>query len=87
MSNAEVHTVQRHQLSNRLAKEVKYQIQSLSHADLGSHTIEQTKSLFKDAKSDLSIFDADGKLVLLGRDFGDRTFFWSAAVKDVRLAT
>ena len=87
MSNAENQTIQRHQLPNRMAKEVKYQIQSLSRADLASHTYEQTKSLFKDAKNDFSIYNPAGKLILHGRDFGDRTFYWSAEAKDVRLAT
>jgi hypothetical protein len=87
MSNAEIQTIQRHQMPTKMAKEVKYQIASLSRADLGSHTYEQTKSHFKDAKNDLSIFDAAGKLILRGREFGDRTFYWSADSKDVRLAT
>jgi hypothetical protein len=84
---AENNTIQRHQLPSRMAKEVRYQIQSLSRSNLESHTYEQTKSHFKDAKSDYSIFDPAGKLILLGRNFGDRTFYWSAETKDVRLAT
>jgi hypothetical protein len=85
VSNAEHETVQRVQLPNRLARELRYQIHSLDRTDIASYTYEQTKSQFKDAKSDLAVYDGDGKLVLRGRDFGDRTFFWSAAVKDVRL--
>jgi hypothetical protein len=87
VSNTENQTIQRHQLPARMAKEVRYQIQGLSRSDLATHTYEQTKSLFKDAKNDLLIFDPAGKLILRGRDFGDRTFYWSADTKDVRLAT
>jgi len=76
----------REHLPSRMAKEIQYQIQGLSRKDLGEYTYEHTKSLFKDAKTDLSIFDPDGKLVLKGRGFGDRTFFWTAAIQDVRLA-
>jgi hypothetical protein len=43
---------------------------------LSAYTIERVKSGFKTAKTDLSVLDAEGKLALLGRDFGDRTFFW-----------
>jgi hypothetical protein len=75
----------RMQMPGRMAKEVGYQILSLSRTDLGAYTYERTKSDFKDARRDLSIYDAAGKLVLLGRDFGDRTFFWPAQVMDVRL--
>lgn len=77
--------VQRNQITSRLVKQVRYQIQALSQADLGSYTYERSKSHFKDAKADLSVFDPAGKLVLLGRDFGDRTFFWSVNGSDSRL--
>jgi hypothetical protein len=86
VNNQEAQSTQRHQLSSRMAKEVRYQILGLSRTDMGAYSYEETKSNFKDAKSDLSIFDPEGKLVLLGRNFGDRSFFWSAVSKDVRLA-
>jgi hypothetical protein len=84
MSNVEHHN-QREALPNRLAKEVQHQIQSLSRVDLHSYTYEQNKSSFKDAKSDLAIYDASGTLVLRGRDFHDRTFFWTPGYVDPRL--
>jgi hypothetical protein len=87
MSNAEKQTMHRILLSGRIAKEVRYQIAGLSSTDIGAYTYERSKSHYKDAKMDLSIYDPAGKLVLLGRDFGDRTFFWSADAKDVRLTT
>jgi hypothetical protein len=73
-------------LPKGLAKEVRYQIAGLANTDLSAYTYQHTKSSFKDAKTDLSVFDGDGKLVLRGRGFGDRTFFWWAAIQDVRLA-
>jgi hypothetical protein len=87
MSNAEKQTLHRIQLSGRIAKEVRYQIAGLSNTDIGADTYERSKSHYKHAKMDLSIYDTAGKLVLLGRDFGDRTFFWSADAMDVRLTT
>jgi hypothetical protein len=85
MTTAE--TRSRDALPKNLAKEVQYQIAGLSRTDLSAYTYEHIKSSYKDAKSDLSIFDPEGKLILLGRGFGDRTFFWWAAIQDVRLAT
>jgi hypothetical protein len=73
-------------LPGKLAKEIQYQIQGLSRKDLSAYTYDHVKSAFKDAKTDLSVYDNDGTLVLRGRGFGDRTFFWTAALQDVRLA-
>ena len=87
MNNREEQSTQRHQLPNRMAREMRYQILGLSRADMGAYSYEEKKSSFKDAKADLSIYDPAGKLVLLGRNFGDRTFYWSAEAKDVRLTT
>jgi hypothetical protein len=39
-------------------------------------TFDKKKSDFYGAKNDLTIFNPEGKLVLAGRDFGDRIFFW-----------
>jgi len=87
MNNREDQSTQRHQLPNRMAREMRYQVHGLSQTDMGAYSYEETKSNFKDAKADLSIYDPEGRLVLLGRDFGDRTFYWSAEAKDVRLTT
>lgn len=73
-------------LPARLAKEVQYQVRSLSRTDLSQYTFEHVKSYYKDAKTDFSVFDPGGKLVLLGRGFGDRNFFWTPTV-DPRLVT
>jgi hypothetical protein len=87
LRNPEKQTTPRMQVTGKIAKEVRYQISGLSDADIGAYTYERTKSQYKDARMDLSIYDPAGKLVLRGRDFGDRTFFWSADAMDVRLTT
>jgi hypothetical protein len=63
-------------LPTKLAKQVQSQFTAFYKTDMTEYTYERKKSDFKDAKQDLSVFDRDGKLKLLGRDFGRRTFFW-----------
>lgn len=60
----------------KLATQVKSQFSQFHNADLGEFTYERSKSDFFGAKTDLTIYNQDGKHVLTGRDFGDRTFFW-----------
>jgi hypothetical protein len=60
----------------KLGKQVRSQFSQFTRTDMSAYTFEKVKSGFKTAKTDLSVFDVEGKLVLLGRDFGDRTFFW-----------
>lgn len=60
----------------KLAKQVQSQFSQFKQTDMTAYTFEKEKSDFKSAKTDLSVFNLDGKLVLYGRDFGDRTFFW-----------
>jgi hypothetical protein len=60
----------------KLAKEVQSQFSAFSRTDMTAFTFEKKKSDFREAKSDLSVFDGSGKLQLLGRDFGGRIFFW-----------
>jgi len=60
----------------KLGKQVRSQFSQFTRTDMSAYTFEKTKSDFKTAKTDLSVFDLEGKLVLLGRDFGDRIFFW-----------
>jgi hypothetical protein len=77
--------VTRQSLPGGLAKEVQYQIRSLSNKDLSMYTYEHSKSSYKHAKTDFSVYDPGGKLVLNGRGFGDRDFFWTPT-NDPRLA-
>lgn len=75
----------RQNLPKGLAKEVQYQIRSLSRTDLSQYTYEHSKSEYKSASSDYVVYDPSGKLVLLGRGFGNRNFFWTPTA-DPRLA-
>ena len=60
----------------KLAAQVKAQFSQFHSADMSGFTYSKTKSDFYGARTDLAIFNPDGKNVLMGRDFGDRTFFW-----------
>ena len=74
--------IQEHEISGRktfpakLGKQVRSQFTHFASTDMSAYTFEIVKSHFKTAKKDLSVFDLEGKVVLLGRDFGDRIFFW-----------
>lgn len=64
----------------KLARQVQMQFSAFSRTDMTEYTFEKKKSDFRDAKSDVSVFDSSGVLQLLGRDFGDRIFFWQPTV-------
>lgn len=74
--------IQEHEVAERkifptkLGKQVRSQFTQFTHTDMSAYTFEKVKSDFTTAKNDLSVFDTEGKLALLGRDFGDRIFFW-----------
>ena len=74
----------RDRVPENIVKELKYQIQSLSRADLSEYTYEHKSSDYKGANDDYSIYDPSGKLILKGRGFGRREFFWTP-VADSRL--
>jgi hypothetical protein len=61
---------------SKFARQVQSQFTQFTRTDMTAYTFERTKSEFKSAKTDLSVFNTDGKLVLLGREFGNRIFFW-----------
>lgn len=75
----------RESLPGGMAKEVRYQIRSLSNKDLSGYTYEHSRSEYKTAKTDFSVYDPDGKLILNGRGFGNQNFFWTPT-NDPRLA-
>lgn len=70
---------ERRTFPGKLAKQVQSEFRDFTRTDMSAYTFENVKSDFKTAKKDLSVFSVEGKLVLLGRDFGDRTFFWLPA--------
>jgi hypothetical protein len=68
---------QRFPLSKELTTEVRRNIVQLSRKDLTGYTYERRRSEYPQAKSDIVIYDADGKLVLNGREMnGGDTSFW-----------
>ena len=69
-------TTTRNAFPPKLAKQIQSQFQQFSHTDMTTFTFDKKKSEFYSAKTDLNVYNQDGKLVLSGRDFGDRTFFW-----------
>jgi hypothetical protein len=61
---------------DKLAKQVQSQFSQFSGKDMSAFTFNTNKSEFRGARTDLHIYNPEGTLVLQGRDFGDRTFFW-----------
>jgi len=66
----------RHSFPEKLAKQVQSQFTQFAQKDMTGYTVARAKSEFYSARTDLTVFDPEGKLVLNGRDFGDRIFFW-----------
>ena len=60
----------------KFAKQVQSQFTQFAQNEMTGYTMARVKSEFYGAKTDLTVFDPEGKLVLSGRDFGDRIFFW-----------
>ena len=71
-----VTTTTREAFPPKLAAQVKSQFSHFAHADMTGFTFQKVKSDFYGAKTDLTVYNSEGKHVLTGRDFGDRTFFW-----------
>lgn len=69
-------TVERKIFPPKLGIQVQSQFSHFRQIDMSAYTFERVKSTFYTAKKDLSVFDLEGTLVLRGRDFGDRIFFW-----------
>ena len=68
--------VARNVFPGKLAKQVRSQFTQFARTDMTAYTFSKAKSNFRSARTDLSVFNVDGRLVLHGRDFGDRIFFW-----------
>ena len=69
-------TTTRDSFPSKLASQVRSQFSQFAHTDMTAFTVQRSKSDFYGAKTDLTIYNGEGKHVLMGRDFGDRTFFW-----------
>ena len=73
---SETQSTDRQLFPEKLAKQVRAQFSQFSNTDWSGFTVQRTKSSFQGAKTDLAVYNPEGKLVIHGRDFGDRTFFW-----------
>jgi hypothetical protein len=60
----------------KLIRQVRSQFTQFAGTDMSAFTVDKAKSEFYGAKSDLTIYNGEGRHVLTGRDFGDRIFFW-----------
>ena len=68
--------VARNLFPGKLSKQVQSQFTQFARTDMTAYTFSKAKSHFRSARTDLSVFNLEGRLVLHGRDFGDRIFFW-----------
>ena len=71
-------TGQRFPLSKELSHEIRRHIVQLSRMDLAGYTYERRRSEYPQAKSDIVVYDPDGKIVLNGREMqgGGDLSFW-----------
>ena len=67
---------QRHPVTKSMIKSIKMHITSLRDTDITSYSFERRRSDYKDAQSDLVIYDGEGHMAMHGRDFGHVTSFW-----------
>ena len=72
----DTHATHRQAFPEKLARQVKSQFSGFAETDMTAFTFDRVKSDFYTAKADLTIYNSEDKIVLQGRDFGDRTFFW-----------
>lgn len=68
----------RQPLSKSLLKTAVAQFPRLGRIDTSGWTYEHRGTNYRDAKTDLTVYDETGKLVFRGRQFGNQVFFWDA---------
>jgi hypothetical protein len=69
----------RETLAGDLEKSVRFHFNGYKAANLGAFRVERQKSTYSGARSELVIYDADGKAVIKGREFGKGQFsLWSS---------
>ena len=70
---------ERHPLDPKIRKSINFYMNSLTNKDLEGWTFERRRSEYPGAKSDLVVYNAEGKVVLNGREFeggSNKTAFW-----------
>jgi hypothetical protein len=68
---------QRYALSKSMIHSIKQHTSGLREKDLSSYTFERRRSAYGDSKSDLVVYDGEGKPVLMGRESGGPLSFWT----------
>lgn len=68
---------QRYPVTKSMVKSIKNHMVSLRNTDIDGYTFERRRSDYKDAQSDLVIYDDEGHIVLHGRDWGHQASFWN----------
>ncbi|MPZ49441.1 MAG: hypothetical protein GEU75_09120 [Dehalococcoidia bacterium] len=70
---------QRKNLTSDLIRDLKQQFAGIGRKDLSAYTFERHSTHYPDARADISIFDAEGDLVIVGREYsGGRAMLWFA---------
>jgi hypothetical protein len=67
---------QRFPLTKQMVKSIYEHIGNLKGSDLSGYTYERKRSDYSQARSDLVIYDVDGKPVLHGRESDGPMNFW-----------
>jgi hypothetical protein len=69
----------RESLAGDLEKSVRFHFQGYRSSNLNAFRVERQKSSYAGARSELVIFDAEGRAVIKGREFGKGQFsLWSS---------
>ena len=64
-------------LSKELTLDIRRHVAQLSGRDLAGYTVERRRSDYPMAKSDLVVYDPEGKAILDGREMqGGHSSFW-----------
>ena len=67
---------QRRTVTKSMVKSIKNHLPGLRDTDIDGYTFERRRSDYKDAQSDLVVYDNDGHPAIHGRDFGHLISFW-----------
>ena len=63
-------------LTPPMVKSIKRHMLTLKNSDLGAYSFERRRSDYAQSKSDLVIYDGEGKAVLHGRETDGPLTFW-----------
>ena len=69
----------RKSLSSDLVKNLQRQFWKLRSDGMSGFTFERHSSHYPDAKANLAVYDASGKLIIVGREFSGSTLLWESS--------